>query len=72
MMSLTRLGWQEDVLRWKSCFDSRKRRNALSTKPTKRQKWQNRKDWRKRCEKNRKRKRHGGEKKIAREIWPNV
>jgi len=53
------------VLRQKPCFDSRKRRNASSTKPAKRRKWQNGKDWRKR-------KRHGGEKKIAREIWPNV
>jgi len=34
--------------------------------------WQNGKDWRKRYKKNRKRKRHGGEKKTAREIWPNI
>jgi len=67
-----RLSWQEDVLRQKPCFDSRKKRNALSTKPAKRQKWQSRKDWRKRHEKNRKRRRQGGEKKIAREIWLNV
>jgi len=60
------------MLRWKLCFNSRKRRNASSTKPTKRQKWWNGKDWRKRPKKNRKRKRHSREKKIAREIWPNV
>jgi len=67
-----RLSWQEDVLRWKPCFDSRKKRNTLSAKPTKRQKWRSKKDWRKRRKKNRKRRRQGGEKKIAREIWPNV
>jgi len=67
-----RLGWQEDVLRRKLCFDSRKRRNALSVKPTKRQKRRSGKDWRKRHVKNRKRKKHGGEKKIASKIWPNV
>jgi len=72
MTSLTRLGWQEDVLRRKPCFDSKKRRNALSAKPAKRRKRQSRKDWRKRRAKNRKRKRHGREKKITREIWPNV
>jgi len=72
MTSLTRLGWQEDVLRRKLCFDSRKRRNASSVKPTKRRKRRSGKDWRKRHAKNRKRKRHGGEKKIASEIWPNV
>jgi len=67
-----RLGWREDVLRWKTCFDSRKRRNASSAKPAKRRKWRSGKDWRKRHTKNRKRKRYGREKKIAREIWPNV
>jgi len=67
-----RLGWREDVLRQKFCFDSRKRRNALSAKFAKRRKQQSEKDWRKRRAKNRKRKRHGGEKKIASEIWPNV
>jgi len=67
-----RLGWREDVLRWKFCFDSRKRRNASSAKFAKRRKRQSEKDWRKRRAKNRKRKRHGGEKKIASEIWPNV
>jgi len=68
MTSLTRLGWREDMLRQKPCFDSRKRRNASSTKPAKRRKWQSRKDWRKRCAKNRKRKRYSREKKNAREI----
>jgi len=38
MMSFTRLSWQEDVPRQKPCFDSRKKRNALSAKPEKRQK----------------------------------
>ena len=60
------------MLRWKLCFDSRKRRNASSAKFTKRRKRRSGKDWRKRYAKNRKRKRHGGEKKIASEIWPNV
>jgi len=60
------------VLRRKPCFDSRKRRNASSTKPAKRRKRRSGKDWRKRCAKNRKRKRHGGEKKITSEIWSNV
>ena len=60
------------MLRWKFCFDSRKRRNASSAKFAKRRKRQSEKDWRKRHAKNRKRKRHGGEKKIASEIWPNV
>ena len=60
------------MLRWKFCFDSRKRRNASSAKFAKRRKRQSEKDWRKRRAKNRKRKRHGGEKKIASEIWPNV
>jgi len=67
-----RLSSREDVLRQKPCFDSRKKRNALSTKPTKRRKWQSRKDWRKKHEENKKRRRHGGEKKVTREIWPNV
>jgi len=67
-----RLGWRKDVLRQKTCFDSRKRRNNPSAKPAKRQKLRSEKDWRKRCAKNRKRKRHGREKKIAREIWLNV
>jgi len=48
-----RLSWQEDMLRWKLCFDSRKKRNASSAKPAKRRKWQSGKDWRKRHEKNR-------------------
>jgi len=60
------------MLRWKPCFNSRKKRNVSSAKPAKRRKWQNGKDWRKRHKKNRKRRRQGGEKKIAREIWPNV
>jgi len=60
------------VLRRKTCFDSRKRRNTSSAKPAKRRKWQSGKDWRKRHTKNRKRKRRGGEKKITREIWPNA
>jgi len=84
MTSLTRLSWQEDVLRRKPCFDSRKKRNASSVKLTKRQKWWSGKDrrkrqkwWsgkdrRKRCEKNKKRRRQGEEKKITREIWLNV
>jgi len=66
-----RLGWREDVLRQKFCFDSRKRRNASSTKFTKRRKRRSGKDWRKRHAKNRKRKRHGGEKKIASLPWNN-
>jgi len=72
MTSLTRLSWQEDVLRRKPCFDSRKKRNASSVKLTKRQKWWSGKDRRKRCEKNKKRRRQGEEKKITREIWLNV
>jgi len=69
MTSLTRLGWREDVLRRKLCFDSRKRRNVSSAKSAKRQKRQSKKDWRKRCEKNRKRRRQGEKRKNAREIW---
>jgi len=67
-----RLGWREDTLRQKLCFDSRKRRNASSTKPAKRRKRRSGKDWRKRRAKNRKRKRYSREKKIASKIWPNV
>jgi len=67
-----RLGWREDVLRRKFCFNSRKRRNASSAKFAKRRKRQSEKDWRKRRAKNRKRKRHSREKKIASEIWPNI
>jgi len=69
MTSLTRLGWREDVLRRKLCFDSRKRRNVSSAKSAKRQKRRSKKDWRKRCKKNKKRRRQGEKRKNAREIW---
>jgi len=69
MTNLTRLGWREDVLRWKLCFDSRKRRNVSSAKSAKRRKQPSGKDWRKRREKNRKRRRQGEKRKNAREIW---
>jgi len=68
MTSLTRLSWREDVLRQKPYFDSKKKRNASSAKPAKRQKWRSGKDWRKRREKDRKRRKQGKKRKNAREI----
>jgi len=41
----------------------------LSIKPEKRQKLWSRKDWRKKHRENKKRKRHGKEKRNTREIW---
>jgi len=60
------------VLRRRPCLESRKKKNDLSIKPEKRQKSWSGKDWRKKHKKNRKRKRYGGEKRNAREIWLTI
>jgi len=68
-MSATRPVWPENVLRQRPCFESRSRKNGSSDKPEKRQSSQNGKGWRKNFGESRKKRKFGGEKNNAREIW---
>ena len=71
MTSATRLNQPEDVLRQRPCFDSRRKKNNLSTKPKERQNQQSGKDWRKR-HRGKRRKRHERKRRNASKIWPIV